>query len=184
MRQAKMQDMQSDGKGRIRLDYIVPTRKLIGFHTGFLTMTSGTGIIHHIFDHFGVIENDGDEHKRQNGVLISNCAGKATGFSIWNMQERGKIFIDPQTEVYEGMIIGLHSRDNDLVVNIIKGKQLTNIRSVSSDEHIVLVPPIKMTLEQALDFIDDDELVEITPKYIRLRKKLLTEIDRKRAGRE
>ncbi|OGT70800.1 MAG: GTP-binding protein TypA [Gammaproteobacteria bacterium RIFCSPLOWO2_02_FULL_42_9] len=184
MRQAKMQDMQSDGKGRIRLDYIVPTRKLIGFHTGFLTMTSGTGIIHHIFDHFGMIENDGDEHKRQNGVLISNCAGKATGFSIWNMQERGKIFIDPQTEVYEGMIIGLHSRDNDLVVNIIKGKQLTNIRSVSSDEHIVLVPPIKMTLEQALDFIDDDELVEITPKHIRLRKKFLTEIDRKRAGRE
>ncbi len=184
IRQAKMQDMQSDSKGRIRLDYIVPTRKLIGFHTGFLTMTSGTGIIHHVFDHFGVVEGGNDEHKRQNGVLISNSAGKATGFSIWNMQERGKMFIDPQTEVYEGMIVGLHSRDNDLVVNIIKGKQLTNIRSVTSDEHIVLVPPIKMTLEQALDFIDDDELVEITPKHIRLRKKLLTEVDRRRAGRE
>jgi GTP-binding protein len=183
MRKAKLQDMQPDQKGRVRLDYVVPTRGLIGFYTGFLTMTSGTGIMHHVFDRFDIMESS-TISKRQNGVLISNAMGKATAFSLWNLQERGKIFIDPQTEVYEGMVVGIHSRNNDLVVNVIKGKQLTNIRTTSADEHIVLVPPIKLTLEQALDFIGDDELVEITPKHIRLRKKILKESDRRRSTRE
>ncbi len=182
-RQAKLQDMQPDNKGRVRLDYITPTRELIGFHTLFLTLTSGTGIIHHVFDHLGVMQNR-TVNKRKNGVMISNGSGKATGFALWNLQERGKMLIPPQTEVYEGMIVGIHSRDNDLVVNVTKGKQLTNVRASSSDEHIILTPPIKMTLEQALDFIDDDELVEITPSHIRLRKKMLTEIDRRRAARQ
>jgi GTP-binding protein len=146
-------------------------------------MTSGTGIIHHVFDHFDVMGSS-TVSKRKNGVLISNAMGKATAFALWNLQERGKIFIDPQTEVYEGMVVGIHSRNNDLVVNVIKGKQLTNIRTTSADEHIILVPPIKMTLEQALDFINDDELVEITPQHIRVRKKILTESDRRRAARE
>jgi GTP-binding protein len=183
MRKAKLQDMQPDQKGRVRLDYVVPTRGLIGFYTGFLTMTSGTGIMHHVFDRFDIMESS-TISKRQNGVLISNAMGKATAFSLWNLQERGKIFIDPQTEVYEGMVVGIHSRNNDLVVNVIKGKQLTNIRTTSADEHIVLVPPIKLTLEQALDFIGNDELVEITPKHIRVRKKILKESDRRRAARE
>jgi len=155
-RKAKLQDMQSDNKGRVRLDYIVPTRGLIGFYSSFLTMTSGTGIMHHVFDHFDVMKSS-TVSKRKNGVLISNAKGKATAFALWNLQERGKIFIDPQTEVYEGMVVGIHSRNNDLVVNVIKGKQLTNIRTTSADEHIILIPPIKMTLEQALDFINDDE---------------------------
>lgn len=183
MRGGKLQDMVPDGKGRVRLDYIIPARGLIGFYTGFLTMTSGTGIMHHIFDNYGLMQ-DMAIIKRQNGVLISNSAGKATGFSLWNLQERGRMLIGPQTEVYEGMIVGVHSRDNDLVVNVVKGKQLTNIRASGSDEQIQLTPPIQMTLEQALDFIEDDELVEITPKHIRLRKKLLTEIDRRRASRQ
>lgn len=183
MRKAKLQDMQADHKGRVRLDYIIATKALIGFYTSFLTMTSGTGIMHHVFDHFGSMESF-TVSKRQNGVLISNAVGKATAFALWNLQERGKTLIDPQTEVYEGMIVGIHSRSNDLVVNVIKGKQLTNIRTTSADEHIILVPPIKMTLEQALDFINDDELVEITPQHIRVRKKILTESDRRRASRE
>jgi len=182
-RKAKLQDMQSDNKGRVRLDYIVPTRGLIGFYSSFLTMTSGTGIMHHVFDHFDVMKSS-TVSKRKNGVLISNAKGKATAFALWNLQERGKIFIDPQTEVYEGMVVGIHSRNNDLVVNVIKGKQLTNIRTTSADEHIILIPPIKMTLEQALDFINDDELVEITPQHIRVCKKILTESDRRRAARE
>ena len=180
-RKAKLQDMQSDNKGRVRLDYIVPARGLIGFHTTFLTITSGTGIMHHIFDHYGpmsVVSN-----KRQNGVLIANMAGKSTGFSLWNLQERGRMLIGPQEEIYEGMIVGIHVRDNDLVVNVIKGKQLTNVRASGTDENIMLTPPIKMSLEQALDFIADDELVEITPKYIRVRKKILTESDRRCAAR-
>ena len=184
LRQGELQNMQFDDKNhdRVRLDYIMPTRGLIGFHTSFLTMTSGTGIMHHVFDHLGVMK-DSSMHKRQNGVLISKDRGKATGFSLWNLQERGRMLIGPQTEVYEGMIVGIHSRNNDLVVNVIKGKQLTNVRASGSDEHINLVPAIKMTLEQALDFIADDELVEITPKHIRLRKKKLTEIDRRREAR-
>ncbi len=180
VRQGKLQDMQPDNKGRVRLDYIAPTRGLIGFHTEFLTLTSGTGILHHVFDHLDLMQGEGIA-KRKNGVLIANLPGKATAFSLWNMQERGRMVIGPQTEVYEGMIVGIHSRDNDLVVNIIKCKQLTNVRSSGTDEHIILVPHIKMTLEQALDFIADDELVEITPKNIRIRKKLLKELERKRA---
>lgn len=183
MRQGKLQNMQPDAKGRVRLDYIAPTRGLIGFHTEFLTLTSGTGIMHHIFDHLGVMEN-AVVNRRKNGVLIANEAGKATAFSLWNLQERGRMLIGPQTEVYEGMIIGIHSRDNDLVVNVIKGKKLTNVRASGSDENIMLTPHIQMTLEQALDFIEDDELVEITPSHIRLRKKILSETNRKRARRE
>jgi GTP-binding protein len=183
-RQAELQDMQYDDKNhdRVRLDYIAPTRGLIGLHTRFLTMTSGTGIMHHVFDHLGTATTK-DMNKRQNGVLIANAPGKATGFALWNLQERGKMLIDPQTEVYEGMIVGIHSRANDLVVNVVRGKQLTNIRAAGSDENIILTPPIKFTLEQALDFIEDDELVEITPNNIRLRKKMLKEVDRRRAAR-
>lgn len=184
-RQGELKSMQYDDKNheRVRLDYIVPTRGLIGFHTSFLTMTSGTGIMHHIFDHLGPTTGK-KMNKRQNGVLIANGPGKATSFALWNLQERGKMLIAPQTEVYEGMIVGINSRSNDLVVNVIKGKQLTNIRAAGSDENIQLTPPIKMTLEQALDFIEDDELVEITPQNIRLRKKLLTETERRRTYRE
>lgn len=181
-RKAEMKDMQLDGKGRVRIDYIIPARGLIGFHTDFLTITSGTGIMHHVFDHYGPAKA-GQVGKRQNGVLISNAQGKATGYSLFNLQERGRMFIKPQTEVYEGMIIGIHTRDNDLVVNVTKEKQLTNIRASGSDENIILTPPIQLTLESALEFIEDDELVEITPKNIRLRKKFLKEHERKRSSR-
>jgi GTP-binding protein len=181
-RKGQLQDMVPDGKGRVRLDYMIPTRGLIGFHTEFMTTTSGTGLIYHTFDHYGP-QVKTDIAKRKNGVMIANIAGKATAFSLWNLEERGRLVIPPQTEVYEGMIVGIHSRDNDLVVNVIKGKQLTNIRAASSDENIILTPPIKMSLEQALEFINDDELVEVTPGSIRLRKKLLKEHERKKAGR-
>lgn len=182
MRGGILQDMQVDNKGRVRLDYSIATRGLIGFHTSFLTLTSGTGIIHHVFDRMDVAEKR-VVNKRKNGVLVANQAGKATGFALFNLQERGHMLISPQTEVYEGMIVGIHARDNDLVVNVTKEKHLTNIRAAGSDENIILVPPIKMSLEQALDFIADDELVEITPKHIRLRKKILKEPDRRRAER-
>lgn len=181
-RQGKLQNMQPDNKDRVRLEYIAPTRGLIGFHTAFLTLTSGTGILHHVFDHIGPMESTA-VNKRQNGVLIANEPGVATAYAIWNLQERGRMFISPQTEVYEGMIVGIHSRDNDLVVNITKEKKLTNIRAAGSDENILLTPAIKMSLEQALDFIEDDELVEITPSHIRLRKKFLTANERKRSER-
>lgn len=181
-RQGKLQNMQPDNKDRVRLEYVAPTRGLIGFHTAFLTLTSGTGILHHVFDHIGPMESTA-VNKRQNGVLIANEPGVATAYAIWNLQERGRMFISPQTEVYEGMIVGIHSRDNDLVVNIIKEKKLTNIRAAGSDENILLTPAIKMSLEQALDFIEDDELVEITPSHIRLRKKFLTANERKRSER-
>ncbi len=157
-RRGALQNMQPDGHGRVRLDYIIPTRGLIGFHTEFLTATSGTGVIHHIFDHYGPLVKEGVA-KRPNGVMISNALGKSTGYSLFNLQERGRLIIGPQVEVYEGMIVGIHSRDNDLVVNVIKGKQLTNVRASGSDENIILTPPIKMSLEQALEFIEDDELV-------------------------
>lgn len=181
IRQGKLQNMQPDNKGRVRLDYIAPTRGLIGFHTEFLTLTSGTGILHHVFDHMGPMENNEAINKRKNGVLICNEPGKSTAYSLWYLQERGRMLIGPQTEVYEGMVIGIHSRDNDLVVNCIKGKKLTNVRAAGSDENILLVPHIQFTLEQALDFIEDDELVEITPHHIRIRKKLLTANERKRS---
>lgn len=181
-RRGQIQDMLSDGKGRIRLQYMIPARGLIGFHGDFMTTTSGTGILTHVFDHYGPIVS-GVEIGRASGVLISNCAGKTSGYSLWNLQPRGKLFIGPQTEVYEGMIVGIHSRDNDLVVNVTKEKQLTNIRASGTDENIILTPPIPLTLEYALEFINDDELVEITPKSIRLRKKYLKETDRKRDER-
>lgn len=182
MRKGQLRDMVSDGHGRVRLDYMIPTRGLIGFHTEFLTSTSGTGLMYHVFDHYGEMVNAAIG-ERKNGVMIANLPGKATAFSLWNMEDRGRLLIPPQTEVYEGMIVGIHSRENDLVVNVIKGKQLTNIRAASSDENIILTPPVKLSLEQALEFINDDELVEVTPNFIRLRKKFLKETDRKRASR-
>jgi GTP-binding protein len=181
-RRGDLKNMVSDDKGRIRLDYIIPSRALIGFHTDFLTMTSGTGMIHHVFSHYGAAAKGGIP-ARQNGVLISNQMGVALGFSLFNLQERGRMFVQPQTDVYEGMIVGLHSRDNDLVVNVCKAKQLTNMRASGSDENIILTPPIIMSLEQALEFIEDDELVEVTPLSIRVRKKFLKEHERKRSGK-
>ena len=178
-RKGDLKNMVPDGKGRIRLEYVVPTRGLIGFHSRFLTLTSGSGILHHVFDHYGIVKKD-MVSGRKRGVLISNAAGKATAYSLWNLQERGELLIPPQTEVYEGMIVGIHSRDNDLVVNVIKGKQLTNIRASGSDENIALTPATILTLEQAMEFINDDELVEITPNSIRVRKKFLKEHERKR----
>ena len=181
-RRGELRDMLPDGKGRVRLDYIVPSRGLIGLQTDFLTTTSGTGILHHVFDHYGTYK-PGAVAPRNNGVLIANGVGKALGYALFNLQERGKLFIGHGDEVYEGMVIGIHSRDNDLVVNPLKGKQLTNIRAAGTDENIILTPPIRFTLEQALEFIEDDELVEVTPKSIRIRKKKLLEHERKKASR-
>jgi GTP-binding protein len=181
-RGGELKDMVPDGKGRVRLDYIMPARGLIGFRTEFLTATQGTGLLYSVFDHYGPLKR-GDFGQRQNGVLIANGAGKALAYALFNLQERGRLFIGPGEEVYEGMVLGIHSRDNDLVVNPLKAKQLTNIRAAGSDENILLTPAIRMTLEQALEFIDDDELVEVTPHHIRLRKKLLIEHERKRASR-
>jgi len=182
MRKAEMQEMSTDGKGRTRLTFIIPTRGLIGFRTQFMSMTSGTGILTHIFDHFGPMK-PGDIGMRNNGVLVSMVKGKALAYALFTLQERGRLFIDPNVEVYEGMIIGLHSRENDLVVNPTKAKQLTNIRAAGNDENILLTPPVRHSLEQAMEFIDGDELVEITPNHIRLRKQYLTENERKRMSR-
>lgn len=181
-RGAELKNMSPDGKGRVRLDFIIPARGLIGFRTEFLTATQGTGLIYSVFDHYGPIKS-GDFGQRNRGVLISNGMGKALGFSLFNLQERGRLIIGPNEEVYEGMIIGIHSRANDLVVNPLKGKQLTNVRASGTDENIVLTPAIRMTLEQALEFIDEDELVEVTPNHIRIRKKFLKEHERKRSSR-
>lgn len=181
-RRGELQNMIPDGKGRVRLDYIIPTRGLIGFHTEFLSSTSGTGLMYHVYDHYGPAIR-GRIGKRNNGVLIANCHGIARGFALFNLQERGRLFIEPQTACYEGMVVGIHARDNDLVVNVTKEKQLTNMRASGTDENIVLTPAIKFSLEQALEFIDDDELVEVTPLAIRLRKKELKEHDRKRTSR-
>lgn len=181
-RRGEMQDMVPDGKGRVRLDYIIPTRGLIGFHNEFLSCTSGTGLMYHVYDHYGPAIK-GRIGKRINGVLIANCQGIARGFALFNLQDRGRLFLDPQAVCYEGMIVGIHARDNDLVVNVTKEKQLTNIRASGTDENIILTPPIKLTLEQALEFIDDDELVEVTPLSIRIRKKALKEHERKKASR-
>ncbi len=182
-RKAELKNMVPDGKGRVRLDYIIPARGLIGFRTEFLTMTSGTGLIYSVFDHYGPYLNV-SIGQRNNGVMISNGQGKALGYALFNLQERGKLMIGHGEEVYEGMIIGIHSRNNDLVVNPLKAKQLTNIRAAGTDENIILTPPIRFSLEQALEFIDDDELVEVTPNAIRVRKKFLKEHERKRASRE
>ena len=181
-RKAEMQDMNVDGKGRIRIAFIIPTRGLIGFRTQFLGLTSGSGIMTHVFDHYGPVKQ-GQIAKRQNGVLVSMVKGKSLGYALYNLQDRGRLFIDPNSEIYEGMIVGLHSRDNDLVVNPTKAKQLTNIRAAGSDENILLTPPIRHSLEQAMEFIEQDELVEITPHHIRLRKQFLTENERKRRSR-
>lgn len=181
-RRGELSDMIPDGHGRVRLNYRIPSRGLIGFHTEFLTVTSGTGLMYHVFESFDEVKA-GPIAKRQNGVLIANATGKATAYALFSLQERGRLTIAPQTEVYEGMIVGIHSRDNDLVVNVTKEKQLTNIRASGSDENIILTPPIQHSLEQALEFIEDDELVEVTPKSIRVRKKFLKENDRKRYDR-
>ena len=181
-RGADLKDMVPDGHGRVRLDFIIPSRGLIGFRTEFMTSTQGSGLLYSVFDHYGPAK-PGEYGQRNNGVLISNGKGNAVAFSLFNLQERGRIFIGHGDEVYEGMIIGIHSRTNDLVVNPLKAKQLTNVRASGTDEAITLTPPIRQTLEQALEFIDDDELVEVTPHNIRIRKKLLVEHERKRAAR-
>lgn len=181
-RRGDLQNMVPDGKGRVRLDYSIPTRGLIGFHTEFLSCTSGTGLMYHVFDHYGPFVR-ARIGKRNSGVLIANCQGTARGFALFSLQDRGRLFVEPQTVCYEGMIVGIHARDNDLVVNVTKEKQLTNMRASGTDENIVLTPAIKYSLEQALEFIDDDELVEVTPKSIRLRKKELKETDRKKTSR-
>ena len=183
LRKAEMTDMVPDGKGRIRIDFIVPSRGLIGFKNEFMTLTSGTGLMYHSFDHYAA-HKGGEIGQRLNGVLISNGMGKAVAYALFTLQERGRLFVEHGVEVYEGMVIGIHSRDNDLTVNPLKGKQLTNVRAAGTDEALTLTPPIKYTLEQALEFIDDDELVEVTPKSIRVRKKFLTENERRRASRE
>ena len=181
-RKADLKDILPDSRGRIRLDYVIPSRGLIGFQAEFMTLSSGTGLIYHIFDHYGP-RIEGAIGQRQNGVLISTATGKALAYALFNLQERGRLMIGHAEPVYEGMVVGIHSRANDLVVNPLKAKQLTNIRAAGTDENLVLTKPVKMTLEQALEFIDDDELVEVTPRSIRIRKKLLLEHERKRASR-
>ena len=183
LRRGELTNMVPDGKGRMRLEYTIPARGLIGFRNSFLTMTSGTGILTSTFSHYGPIKA-GDVTSRQNGVLVSMATGTALTYSLETLQSRGKLFLDPGQAIYEGQLCGIHSRDSDLVINPTKGKKLDNMRASGKDEVIPLVPPIKHTLEQALEFIDDDELVEVTPKSIRLRKKHLTENDRKRAGKK
>jgi GTP-binding protein len=180
-RRGEFTDMMPDGKGRVRLEYRIPARGLIGFQTEFLNTTRGSGIMSHVFDEYGPLKPEMPE--RRNGVLISAEEGEAVAYALFNLEPRGRMFVSPGDPVYEGMIVGIHSRDNDLVVNPIKAKKLTNIRAAGKDENVVLTPPIKLTLESAIEFIADDELVEITPKSIRLRKRHLTEQDRKRASR-
>ncbi len=181
-RKGDLQNMVPDGKGRIRLEYMMPSRGLIGFQTEFMTATSGSGLLYHVFDHYGPMKK-GSVGERQRGVLVSMVTGKALAFALFNLQNRGELFLVHGDEVYEGMLVGIHSRANDLAVNPTKAKQLTNIRAAGTDENLVLTPIQKMTLEQALEFIDEDELVEVTPDSIRLRKKLLKEHERKRASR-
>ena len=182
-RGAELKDMQADGRGRVRLDYMVPSRGLIGFQTEFRTMTRGTGLLHHVFDHYGPVVQR-ELGQRPQGVLISNGQGITLAYSLFSLQERGRLCIGPGEEVYEGMIIGLNNRDNDLVVNPLKGKKLTNMRAAGKDENVVLTPPIRFSLEQAMEFIDDDELIEVTPTSVRLRKRNLRANERKRSERE
>ena len=181
-RGADLRDMVPDGNGRVRMEFIIPSRGLIGFRTEFLTATQGSGLLYNVFSHYAPAKK-GTFGQRINGVLIANGAGKALAYALFNLQERGRLFVEHAEPVYEGMLVGIHTRDNDLVVNPLKAKQLNNIRAAGTDENLILTPPIRMTLEQALEFIDDDELVEVTPQNIRLRKKLLLEQDRKRAMR-
>ena len=181
-RRAEMQELLPDGKGRVRLQFLIPTRGLIGFRSHFLSMTSGSGLMTHVFDHYGEFK-EVELAARNNGVLISMVKGKSLAFALFNLQDRGRLYIKPNTEVYEGMIVGLHSRDNDLAVNPTKAKQLTNVRAAGNDENILLTPPVLHSLEQAMEFIAADELVEVTPSHIRLRKRYLTENERKRMSR-
>jgi GTP-binding protein len=181
-RGGELQDMVPDGKGRVRLDYNIPSRGLIGFQMEFMTLTRGTGIKSHVFDRYAPVK--GELPSRRNGVLVSSEQGDAVAFALWNLEERGRMFVSPGERVYEGMVIGIHSRDNDLIVNPIKGKKLTNVRAAGKDEAVTLTSPIQLTLESAIEFIEDDELVEVTPKSIRLRKRFLSEHERKRAMRE
>jgi len=180
LRKGELRNMEPDGKGRVKLEFIIPSRGLIGFRGQFLTLTSGSGIMTSIFDHYGLVKV-GEVAKRQNGVLVSMVKGKTLAYALYSLQDRGRLFLGHGLDVYEGQIVGIHSRGNDLVVNPTKAKQLTNIRAAGSDENLILTPPIKQTLEQALEFVEDDELVEVTPGSIRLRKKRLTENERKRA---
>jgi len=182
LRRADMQDLMPDGKGRVRIQFLIPTRGLIGFRSQFLSMTSGSGLMTHVFDHYGPYK-EADLSARNNGVLVSMVKGKTLAYALFNLQDRGRLFIAPNIEVYEGMVVGLHSRENDLVVNPTKAKQLTNVRASGSDENILLTPPVVHSLEQAMEFIGDDELVEVTPNAIRIRKKYLTENERKRMSR-
>jgi GTP-binding protein len=181
-RKGDMLNMEPDGKGRVRLEYIIPARGLIGFRNEFLTLTTGSGLLYSTFDHYGTVKK-GELKGRSNGVLISNGQGAAVAYALFNLQERGRMFVNPGDALYEGMIVGQHTRDNDLVVNPLKEKKLTNIRAAGSDENILLTPPIELTLEKAIEFIEDDELVEVTPHFLRLRKRFLKETDRKRAER-
>ena len=181
-RGGELLDMRPDGAGRVRLDYRVPSRGLIGFQSEFRSATSGTGLLHHVFDRYGPVRS-GPLAQRPNGVLISNGTGKALAYALFNLQERGRLMVGPGDEVYEGQVVGIHSRDNDLTVNPMKAKQLTNIRAAGKDDNVLLSSPVRLTLEQALEFIDDDELVEITPGAIRIRKRFLKEHERKRAAR-
>ncbi|GIX37783.1 MAG: GTP-binding elongation factor protein [Silanimonas sp.] len=181
-RKALLQNMEPDGKGRVRMEFIIPARGLIGFQTEFRTLTAGTGLLFHVFDHYGP-KAEGDIGQRSNGVLIAHETGTATAYALFGLQERGRLMVDPQEEIYEGQIVGIHAKDNDLTVNAIRSKQLTNFRAAGKDDALALTPPVKMSLEQALEFINDDELVEVTPNQIRLRKKLRSETDRKRASR-
>ena len=183
LRRGDLQDMVPDGRGRVRIEYRIPARGLIGFQGEFMNMTRGTGLLSHVFDDYAPVK-EGGVAERRNGVLISQEDGEAVAFALWKLQDRGRMFVSPGDKLYEGMIIGIHSRDNDLVVNPIKGKQLTNVRASGTDEAVRLVPPIDLTLESAIEFIADDELVELTPKTIRVRKRFLKEHDRKRASRE
>jgi GTP-binding protein len=180
-RRGDLQDMQPDGHGRVRLEYRIPARGLIGFQSEFMTMTRGTGIMAHVFDDYAPVK--AEMPGRRNGVLISAENGEAVAYALWKLEDRGRMFVSPGDKLYEGMIIGIHSRDNDLVVNPIKGKQLTNVRASGTDEAVRLTPPVRLTLESAVEFIDDDEIVEITPISVRMRKRYLTEIERKRASR-
>ena len=182
IRKGEVRDMVPDGKGRTRLEYIIPSRGLIGFRNDFMTMTSGTGLLYSSFSHYDDVK-PGEIGQRINGVLISNGTGKALAYSLYALQDRGKLMVEHGAEIYEGQVIGIHSRSNDLTVNPLEGKKLTNMRASGKDDALTLTTPVKMTLEQALEFIDDDELVEVTPTSVRIRKKLLTEVERKRANR-
>ena len=181
-RKAILSGMEPDGKGRVRMEFMIPARGLIGFQTEFRTLTAGTGLLFHVFDHYGP-RAEGNIGQRSNGVLISNDTGTSTAYAQFAMQERGRLMVEPQEEIYEGQIVGIHAKDNDLTVNALRAKQLTNFRASGKDDALALTPPLRFSLEQALEFIDDDELVEVTPKAIRLRKKMRTEVDRKRASR-